>query len=356
MPLMWGDNPHLAVHMVSLYSPPLGDPPRRRGRAALPSYSHTLMDSDIAIRVLRAGVVLLLLAPAGCGTTKSQLATEQMLASDAVDRSVAELNFEALAGKKVYFDTQYIRNVKGAGFVNADYIISSLRQQMFAYGCLLQENESDADIVVEGRVGVLGIDDHEITYGVPASGSLSNAASAVPGAPNMPALPELSLAKKNEQVGASKIALFAYERETRYPVWQSGVTTSMSDSNAMWLFGAGPFRRGTIYDGVQLPWLRRNEARREEQLAQGGIFWLHRRRGRRSPPQLPFMQRRRRSDDAREPSSPNALASYLDQHDFSSWPHPVDKEAEPGELPAADDAKPIKEEKRPDSKDETTQE
>ena len=188
----------------------------------------------------------------GCGQTRQQLATEQMLASDAVDRSVAQLNLEALSGKKVYFDTQYIRAVKGAGFVNADYIISSLRQQMFAFGCRLQDNREDAEVIIEGRVGVLGIDDHEITYGMPASNTLNTAASVTGTQIPLPALPELSIAKKNEQIGASKIALFAYDRESREPIWQSGVATSMSDSDAFWVFGAGPFRRGTIYRGMHL--------------------------------------------------------------------------------------------------------
>ncbi|MCA9176320.1 MAG: hypothetical protein KDB14_17660 [Planctomycetales bacterium] len=174
-----------------------------------------------------------------------------MLTSDAVDRSIAQMDLSALTGKKVYLDTQFIRNIKGAGFVNADYITSSLRQQLFAYGCRLQEKESDAEVVVEGRVGVLGIDDHEITYGMPASNALSSAASATGAQIPLPALPELSVAKKNEQVGAAKVAMFAYDRESREVIWQSGVTTSMSDSDAFWVFGAGPFRRGTIYNGMQ---------------------------------------------------------------------------------------------------------
>ena len=66
----------------------------------------------------------------GCGTVKSRSATEQLIISDAVDRSVSQIDFRPLSGKKVYLDTQYVRSIKGPGFVNADYIISSLRQQM----------------------------------------------------------------------------------------------------------------------------------------------------------------------------------------------------------------------------------
>lgn len=219
----------------------------------------------------RVWVWIALLTAAGCGQTRSQLATEQMLASDAVDRSVSGLDLSPLTDKTVYFDTQYIRNVKGAGFVNADYIISSVRQQLFAFGCRLQDDPDDAEVVVEGRVGVLGIDDHEITYGMPASNTLNSAASAVGGAAlPLPALPELSIAKKNEQIGAAKVALFAYDRETRQPLWQSGVATSMSDSDAFWVLGAGPFRRGTIYNGMQfagsrmrIPKLLRNKQQQQ---------------------------------------------------------------------------------------------
>lgn len=261
-------------------------------------------------------MVLFLASPlavfSGCGQTRTQQATEQMLASDAVDRSVAQLDLEALAGKKVYFDTQYIRTVKGAGFVNADYIISSLRQQMFAFGCRLQDNREDADVIVEGRVGVLGIDDHEITYGMPASNTLNTAASVTGTQIPLPALPELSIAKKNEQIGASKIALFAYDRESREPIWQSGVATSMSDSDAFWVFGAGPFRRGTIYRGMHLAGTR---------------------------VRIPQLLR----DEQEEERHENAMTSYQEELDFtkSQEPAPVVAPEEARQLPQPDDpAKP----------------
>ena len=194
---------------------------------------------------------LLSLVIAGCGTTKSQTATEQLLVSDAVDRSISVIDFRALAGRKVFFDTQYIETVKGAGFVNSDYIISSLRQQMFAANLLLQEKAEEADYVVEARVGALGMDSHDVVYGVPASNGISSAATLVPNAPNLPAIPEIALAKRNEQLGAAKVGVFAYDRRTREAVWQSGISRANSTARDVWVFGAGPFQRGTIYDGTQ---------------------------------------------------------------------------------------------------------
>ena len=148
----------------------------------------------------------------GCGSTNSRSATEQLLVSDAVDRVISQLNFAPLAGQTVYLDSKYILTVKTTGFVNAPYVTSCLRQQLTAAGCLLQDTATTADIIVEPRVGTLGSDGHEITFGVPQSSALSSAASIVSSAPAIPLLPEISLAKSDSQSGAAKIGVFAYYR------------------------------------------------------------------------------------------------------------------------------------------------
>ena len=67
-----------------------------------------------------------------------------------------------------FLDTTYLRPVRGIGFVNSDYIISSLRQQLTAARCKIHDKREDAEIIVEPRVGALGTE-HEITYGIPSS-------------------------------------------------------------------------------------------------------------------------------------------------------------------------------------------
>lgn len=187
----------------------------------------------------------------GCGTTKANTATEQLLNSDAVDAAVAKIDFTPLRGQLVFFDTQYMVNYKGVGFVTSEYVISSLRQQMMAAGLLLQTKLEDADYVLEGRIGTLGLDSHEVVYGVPAS-SLNAAASAaatLSGVPVSPTIPEMSLGRRNAQTGAAKIGVFAYERDTREAVWQSGISVARSSAKDIWFFGVGPFQRGSIYRG-----------------------------------------------------------------------------------------------------------
>ncbi len=190
----------------------------------------------------------------GCGATKSQRATEQLLVSDAVDQAIAKLDFRDLSGRKVFFDTQYVKNIKNANgieFVNEQYVVSGLRQQMAAANCLLQDNLEDAEIVVEARVGALGLDANDVVYGLPANGALNSAAAVMPQAAALPSVPELAVARRNSQSGAAKIAVFAYDRQTKEPIWQSGISQTRSTAKDTWVLGAGPFQRGTIYDGTR---------------------------------------------------------------------------------------------------------
>lgn len=214
-------------------------------------YGNALATVSAPHRLLWWSVLGVLLSCAGCGTTRQYEATAQLLASDAVDTAIAKIDFTPLSGQKVYFDPQFIKNYKGIGFTNAEYVISSMRQQMIAAGLKLQENETQADFVLEGRIGALGTDDHEVVYGVPSTTGISAAASAVStvaGVPTIPGIPELSVARRKDQVSAAKIGVFAYERETGERVWQSGMSVARATAKDTWLFGIGPFQKGTIYD------------------------------------------------------------------------------------------------------------
>jgi hypothetical protein len=89
---------------------------------------------------------------------------------------------------------------------------------------------------------------HEVVYGIPANNFLNSAAAFTPGAPALPPIPEIALATRNDQYGAAKIGVFAYHKQTKEPVWQAGIAQARSTSKDVWLFGAGPFQRGSIYD------------------------------------------------------------------------------------------------------------
>jgi hypothetical protein len=181
----------------------------------------------------------------GCGTTKwsdsPRTATEQLLISDAVDRAISEIDFHALADRSVYLDTRYIITA-----LDQNYVISTLRQHMLASGCVVKDKAEDADYVVEVRTGSLGTNRQDLLFGVPAT-NLPTAGLLPIGSAS---IPEIALVKRTNQQGVCKLAVFAYDRMSGRPVWQSGNRKFASRAKDTWVLGTGPFQRGTIYDGT----------------------------------------------------------------------------------------------------------
>lgn len=204
-------------------------------------------------------MTLVLASIVGCGTTRTtntlRTATEQLLISDAIDRAVQEIDFSPLAGETVYFHEGHLYEV-----VDSGYLISSLRQHLLASGCILKENREEALYVIEPRAGVVGTDSHNLLFGFPATNVPQvTLLSALP-----PAIPEIPIAKRRNQRGVAKIAVFAYRRETGEPAWQSGIVSSESTANDVWVLGAGPFERGTIHQGTSFAGRKLTREEREE--------------------------------------------------------------------------------------------
>jgi hypothetical protein len=197
---------------------------------------------------MRVGLFILLasvMLGAGCGTTRwtdsSRTATEQLLISDAIDRAVSQFDLRALAGKHVYLDASRVKSA-----VDSEYLVSSLRQHALASGCILKAKLEDAEYVLEVRSGAVGTDRNDAIFGIPAT----NVPATTLTGGVATAVPEIAIWKKTDQRGVAKVALFAYNRETGRPVWQSGIAPTESSAKAVWVFGAGPFRRGRIHQGL----------------------------------------------------------------------------------------------------------
>jgi hypothetical protein len=202
-------------------------------------------------------VVWLALLSAGCASNKSRMATEQLVVADAIDHAVSQLDFSAISGRKVYLDKQFMPpsnppNKPPVNGSNVEYVTSSLRQQLLAYNCLLQDKAEDAEVIVEARLGALAADSNEMTYGLPTGMVVRTAAAVVaPGGDALPSLPDLSVGRRNHSLGAARLGVFAYDAKTREPLWQSGVRTGNSQARDLWVLGIGPFQHGRIYDQVQ---------------------------------------------------------------------------------------------------------
>jgi len=208
--------------------------------------------STIGRLVVAASLLATISLTGGCGTTRDYSATEQLVVSDAVDRSIGGIDFRPMSGRKVYLDTSYLRHIKGGGFVNAEYATSALRQQIVAAGCRLQDSSQSADVIIEARIGTLGSDDHGVTLGVPENKGSGNAVSVSPGAPSLGVIPEIAFARREAREAAAKVAAFAYDRVTREPIWQSGSEPAHATARDTWVLGVGPFQGGSIRERTKL--------------------------------------------------------------------------------------------------------
>jgi hypothetical protein len=189
--------------------------------------------------------VLLLVAMTGCGTTRmtdtQRAASEMLLISQAIDSTIAQMDCSSLSKQSVFLDTQYLD-----GTVDKGYVISTLRQHLLASGVRLLEDRKTADYVVEARSGAVGTDRHGLLVGIPQT--------SIPAISLVQAtqIPEIALVKRTEMKGVAKLAVFAYERKSGTMVWQSGLMESRSNLRDTWVFGAGPFSRGTIKRTTEL--------------------------------------------------------------------------------------------------------
>jgi len=171
-------------------------------------------------------------------TDTPRTATEMLLLSHAVDSAVSQIDFSPLAGRHVYIDAAGLDK----DVVDRAYLLSLIRQQAAAAGAIVQDERNKADYIVEVRSGGIGTDRHSVLVGTPAL----QIPGVVPGMPPSIPIPEIALAKKNDQRGVAKIALFAYNRHTGRALWQSGNVESVSRVKDLWVLGAGPFSQGSI--------------------------------------------------------------------------------------------------------------
>ena len=184
-------------------------------------------------------LTILLAMLVGCGTTRmsdsKRTATEQLLVSQAIDRAVMRVDVRPLAGRKVFLETAFMDDVE-----DGKYLESALRHQLMASGCLLAKDRDSSEVVVEARAGAVGTDRSSVLLGIPATSVTLKG--------NETSTPELVLAKRSEQRGVAKLSVYAYERESGQPVWQSGEEHVASHARDRWLFGAGPWQDGEIHD------------------------------------------------------------------------------------------------------------
>ncbi len=154
-------------------------------------------------------VALVLSLLGGCTTVKTtgtaRTGTEQLLLTGTWDDAICRVNFQPLAGAKVFVNGQYVANV------DKEWIISSIRRTMAEQGVLLESNKDKAQVIVEVGVGVYGTDQRDTTTGLPGVGvgtSLTGPTLTSSGTSS------LNFSQTNRQDAVVKAALFGYDAKS----------------------------------------------------------------------------------------------------------------------------------------------
>ena len=188
------------------------------------------------------GLILALLL-AGCSnlrvTDPKRTATEQYLMSVAAMKAIEQLSFDALRGRQVFIDTQYLASEEQA------FLLGEMRARCLEHGLQLVPRRDDAQVVLEVRSAAVGIDRKDFLVGLPSfvlsAGGDGSLGSTVP-----VLTPELAFVKNIEQKGFATVAFVAYWTATGEIVASSPSLTGQTLRDDWWFFGFGPRTVGSI--------------------------------------------------------------------------------------------------------------
>jgi hypothetical protein len=157
-------------------------------------------------------------------TDPPRSAMEQLLLSTATDRAMAQVDFSALARKRVFVDTNYFESFDSA------YALGTIRDALSKSGALLVRNVTNCDLIVEPRSGALSIDRADSLIGLP------HTAVPIPLAGSVP-IPEVALFKSQKQYSTAKIALLVYSNSTGDHILSSGSLVGAAQTKYYKLLG-----------------------------------------------------------------------------------------------------------------------
>lgn len=164
------------------------------------------MGMKVVRHLTASGLCAMALLAAGCVQTRvtepARTAVEQLLLTTAADKALEDARLDLFNHRKVYVDSTYFEAYE------EQYALGALRDALSKAGALLAKDADSAEIIIEPRAGALSVDQAKSLIGIPATGVPLPLAGSVN-------TPEIALYKSEKQFSVAKMALLAYERESR---------------------------------------------------------------------------------------------------------------------------------------------
>lgn len=169
----------------------------------------------------------------GCASMKesdtARTGLEQLLISNAVDQSLAKVDFRPVSGAKVFLKTDLL------DCVDKNYVMLSMRSKLLANHCTLVDKADDAEIVMEVASGGVGTDRTELVVGTPE----------IP-LGLMGSVPKVNFYERKKAMGTAKLAIIATDAKSKQPVINSGFALARSDHQHWSVMGSGPVLSGSV--------------------------------------------------------------------------------------------------------------
>jgi hypothetical protein len=181
-------------------------------------------------RLLAFGMCIQL---AGCASMKesdtARTGLEQLLISNAVDQSLAKVDFRPVSGAKVFLKTDLL------DCVDKNYVMLTTRSKLLANHCTLVDKAEDAEIIMEIASGGVGTDRTELVVGTPE----------IP-LGLMGSVPKVNFYERKKAMGTAKLAIIAMDAKSKQPIINSGFSLARSDHQHWSVMGSGPVLSGSV--------------------------------------------------------------------------------------------------------------
>jgi hypothetical protein len=192
---------------------------------------------------------LVLVLTGGCTSMKvtgtARTGTEQLLLTGTWDDALCRINFQPLAGARVFLDSSQI------AVVDKGWVISSIRRTMAEQGVLLEDKKEKATLILEVAFGAYGTDQRDSRAGLPGLGLAPSTGG--PAVVSNGSSTSLTFSQTNRQDAVVKAAMFAYEPKTGRLVWESGTILNAQGLRDHFLLGHGPYRMSSRSEVEQYP-------------------------------------------------------------------------------------------------------
>lgn len=176
---------------------------------------------------------LLVASFTGCASMKesdtARTGLEQLLISNAVDQSLAKVDFTPIGGAKVHLKTDLL------DCVDKNYIILSTRAKLLVSQCVLMDKADEADVVLEIASGGVGTDRTDLTVGSPE----------IP-LGLMGSIPKVNIYERKKAMGTAKLVMVATDTKSKQAVINSGFSLARSDHQHWTMMGTGPVLSGSV--------------------------------------------------------------------------------------------------------------